>query len=319
MDKSRVPMCFSGIGAESVAMKPTASPLLVPFREVRHDQPDDCLHYEAVAVRGQEMDWKIPAHRHQGLHQFQFLQRGRVSGEIDGQPFEATAPVLLMLASDAVHGFSYSRDAVGHQVTLPAATLAQLLGQAELARAELDRSFIVSGTAACGVQQDAAALFKAVAIEFRGGEPARVQCLLALATLIAALFIRCQVRQSPVHRQAGARDTLVQRYRALIEQHYGSHQPLKFYADTLGVTADHLSRTCRQVAGQSALDLLHERVMLEARRLLTYTAAPVATIAHQLGYEDAAYFSKYFGRVVGMSPSDYRRQIALGVRASVQA
>ena len=64
---------FSGIAFPPTAAM-TASPLLlVPFREVRHDEPDDCLHYESVAVRGTEMDWTIPAHRHEGLHQFQFL------------------------------------------------------------------------------------------------------------------------------------------------------------------------------------------------------------------------------------------------------
>ena len=57
-------------------MKPAAAPLLlVPFREVRHEQPDDCLHYEPVAVRGKLHDWTIPAHRHDALHQFQLLEK----------------------------------------------------------------------------------------------------------------------------------------------------------------------------------------------------------------------------------------------------
>jgi AraC family transcriptional regulator, transcriptional activator of pobA len=296
-------------------MKPATSPLLVPFREVRHDQPDDCLHYESVAVRGQEMDWTIPAHRHEGLHQFQFLDRGRLAGSIDGRAFEADGPVLLLLAPGAVHGFTYSRDAVGHQVTLPAAALAQLLGHAEQVRSDLGASFIVDGDTAREAAGEARALFEAVAREFRGNQPGRVQALLSYATLIAVLFLRRRSQSPAGQRQQGVRDTLVQRYRALVEQHYGRHQPLGFYADALGVTPDHLSRCCRQVTGQSALELLHERLMLEARRLLTYTPMPVAQIARQLGYDDAAYFSKFFHRTVGLSPSEYRRQIAVGVRA----
>lgn len=64
---------------------------------------------------------------------------------------------------------------------------------------------------------------------------------------------------------------------------------------------------------QSALELLHERRLLEARRLLAYSQLPIAQIAHQLGYEDPAYFSRFFQRRVGVSPSWYRAQVADGL------
>ena len=134
-------------------MKP-APLLLVPFREVRHDQPDDCVHYEAVAVRGQEMDWTIPAHRHEGLHQFQLLARGTARGTIDGRSFEAVAPLLLLIAPGSVHGFTYSRDAVGHQLTVPTGTLRQLLGGSGLAQDTLASSFLVDGEQAESVADD---------------------------------------------------------------------------------------------------------------------------------------------------------------------
>ncbi len=108
----------------------------------------------------------------------------------------------------------------------------------------------------------------------------------------------------------------MQRYLALVEQHHREHRPLPFYAEALGVTADHLSRTCRTVARQSALQMLHDRLMLEARRLLAYTPMPVAEVARQLGYDDAAYFSKFFTRHVGNTPSEYRALVASGVRSA---
>jgi AraC family transcriptional activator of pobA len=295
-------------------MKPAASPLLVAFREVRHDQPDDCLHYEPVALRGAEMDWTIPAHRHEGLHQFQIVLAGHVKGEIDGEPLDAAAPLLLVLAPGAVHGFRYSSDVVGHQVTVPSATLRNLLGPATMAQAALGRSFVLQGAAGQAAAHDAASIFEAIASEFRGARPARVAALLAHATLLAVTCLRHRPDAAQAQRPQGTRDALVQRYRALLEAHYREHRPLAFYAQALQVTPDHLSRTCRQVAGQSALELLHERLMLEARRLLAYTPAPVIEIAQQLGYDDAAYFSKFFSRCVGRNPTAYRDQVARGVR-----
>lgn len=290
-------------------MKP-APLLLVPFREVRHEQPDDCLHYESVAVRGHEMDWTIPAHRHEGLHQFQLLCAGRVRGTIDGREFEAAAPAMLMLVPGSVHGFSYTRDAVGHQLTIPSATLRQLLGGSDLAPALLGDSFVIADPADARAATD---LFNQLAGEFNGGEPGRVHVLLALATLIAMRF----VREHGVHFQRdaarGARDALVQRFLKLVEQHHARHEPLAFYAAALGVTPDHLSRTCRRVQGRSALKVLQDRLMLEARRLLAYTALPVTQVAEQLGYADPAYFTKSFARAMGNAPSAYRELVAQGV------
>jgi AraC family transcriptional regulator, transcriptional activator of pobA len=287
-----------------------AALLLVPFREVRHDQPDDCLHYESVAVRGAEMDWTIPAHRHEGLHQFQFLRSGAASGTIDGRAFETAGPALLMMAPGSTHGFSYGRDVVGHQVTLPTSTLRQLLGGSELVELHLGESFVV------GAPGDALAIgsvFDQVAAEFAGREPGRAPALLALATLIATHFVRARGVLFERDRR-GARDALAQRFATLVERHYAEHRPLDFYAATLGVTPDHLSRVCRGTTGRSALQTIHERLMLEARRLLVYTPMPVAGVAEQLGYADAAYFTKFFARAVGHTPKRYRALVARGVQ-----
>ncbi|WP_439609484.1 AraC family transcriptional regulator [Hydrogenophaga sp.] len=293
-----------------------ASPLLlVPFREVRHDQPDDCLHYESVAVRGAEMDWTIPAHRHDGLHQFQFLEHGSVRGTIDGQDFTAQAPVMLMLAPGSVHGFTYTPDAVGHQVTLPTTTLRQLLGGSKLVDGEMGTSYVLPRSDD-GSETECANLFAQVAREFRNQSPGRVHALLACATLLAVQFLRRRGEHFKRERGQGERDALVRRYLALVEQHYRGHEALSFYAQALGVTPDHLSRTCRHVLRQSALQILHERLMLEARRLLAYSSMSVTQVAQLLGYEDAAYFSKFFNRAVGNTPSEYRALVASGVKGA---
>jgi AraC family transcriptional regulator, transcriptional activator of pobA len=286
--------------------------LIVPFREVRHDQPDDCLHYESVAVRGAEMDWKIPAHRHEGLHQFQILEQGVLRGTIDGRDFTVEAPALLLMAPGSVHGFTYSRDAVGHQVTLPTGTLRTLLGDSALVSSALAGSFVI----ALQEKAEVAPLFAQLAREFSASAAGRVPALLGLVTLIAVQFVRRRGEQFDAERSPGVRDTLVQRYVALVEEHFTQQRPLEFYATRLGVTPDHLSRTCRNVAGRSALQIAHERILLEARRLLAYTALPVSRVAQQLGYEDTAYFTKFFGKSVGHTPSEYRALVAQGVRSA---
>jgi AraC family transcriptional activator of pobA len=296
-------------------MKPAAAPLLlVPFREVRHEQPDDCLHYETVAVRGRLHDWTIPAHRHDALHQFQLLERGSASATIDGIDHEISAPAIVMLAPGSVHGFRYARDSAGHQVTIPTAMLRQALQGAGKLEAQLAQSFVMDAAALATDAADCARLFESLAGEFRASNPGRVQALQAQATLIVLWFLRHRGAGAAAQRSAPMRDTLVQRLLHLVEEHYREHRPLAFYAGALKVTPDHLSRSCRSVTGQSALDLVHARMLLEARRLLAYTPMTVTQIAATLGYEDPAYFAKFFARSVGEAPSTYRAAVDSGLR-----
>ncbi|WP_298929513.1 helix-turn-helix domain-containing protein [uncultured Ramlibacter sp.] len=289
-------------------MKTAAAPLLlVPFREVRHWQPDDCLHYEPLTVRGRLHGWTIPAHRHEGLVQFQLLAQGSASATIDGREHALQAPAVLLLAPGSVHGFRYAPDSAGHQVTVPLAVLHAALQGADQLEALLGQSCVLEDAAGC------APLFEALAAEFQQEQPGRAQALQAQATLIVLWFLRHRGAQQAGARHSAVRDTLVQRLRALVETHYREHRPLAFYADALRVTPDHLSRTCRSVTGRSALELVHERLMLEARRLLVYTPMKVADIAASLGYEDPAYFRKFFARAVGKSASAYREAVSQGV------
>jgi len=201
----------------------TTALLLVPFSEVRHEQPDDCLHYELVAVRGQEMDWTIPAHRHEGLHQIQFLERGAISGTVDGREVEAAAPAVLLIAPGSVHGFRHTRGTSGHQLTIPSATLQQLLAGTQLADAGLGGSFVLSGLAPQASAQ-CAFLFETLALEFHGQATGRVPALLATATLLAVLLLRLRGEQVRKAQPPGARDALVQRFRALAEKHFREHR-----------------------------------------------------------------------------------------------
>lgn len=293
------------------SMKP-ANPIAVAFREVRHFKPDDCLHCEAIEVRGRLHDWTIPAHRHEGLHQFQLLERGSAEVTFDGLAERVEAPAALMVPPGCVHAFVYAPDCAGLQVTVPSAMLHQAFAGAPALAARLATARLLHGDAMRAPADRARALFAALQHEFEQAAPGRIEALQAHALLLATWFLRQSVRDAPEEARRALRDTLVQRYRALLELHLRRHRPLGFYADALKVTPDHLSRTCRAVTGQSALDLLHERMLLEARRLLACTDAAVNDVAQELGYADPAYFSRFFARRGGLSPLAYRSALQRG-------
>ncbi|MBU4518401.1 MAG: helix-turn-helix domain-containing protein, partial [Gammaproteobacteria bacterium] len=92
----------------------------------------------------------------------------------------------------------------------------------------------------------------------------------------------------------------------LVEQHFLEHWPLERYASRLGLSTQRLNRLARAGSGRSALELVHERLTREACRRLVYIAAPAASLALELGFEDPAYFSRFFKRRTGLSPQRWR-------------
>mgnify|MGYP000997376766 CR=1 FL=1 len=188
-----------------------------------------------------------------------------------------------------------------------------MMGSAPALLQSLSRAIVIGQTDLQDEAPACEALFKRLAEEFAHSQPGRAEALRSHAMLLALWFVRRGVAPRSARRSQALRDTLLQRYRALLDRHFRAHEPVSFYASQLGVTADHLSRVCRANAGTSALDIMHERVLLEARRLLAYSNAPVADVGRDVGFEDPGYFSRFFVKLAGQSPSAYRTAIARGI------
>jgi AraC family transcriptional regulator, transcriptional activator of pobA len=100
---------------------------------------------------------------------------------------------------------------------------------------------------------------------------------------------------------------LVARYTALMELNFRRGISVGELACELGVTATHLTRCCRETCGRSAIELLQDRRIFEARKMLSETDMPVGRIGAALGFTSPAYFTRAFLHRTGQSPSAFRR------------
>ncbi|MEM9034517.1 MAG: helix-turn-helix transcriptional regulator [Actinomycetota bacterium] len=99
-------------------------------------------------------------------------------------------------------------------------------------------------------------------------------------------------------------------FREAIEEHLGEHREVVSYAELLGYSARTIDRACRAAVGLGAKRVLDERVALEARRSLAHSTAPVEVIGRSLGFTEATNFTKFFRRVMGVTPSEFRTATA---------
>ncbi|MFT5060131.1 MAG: AraC family transcriptional activator of pobA [Sulfitobacter sp.] len=128
------------------------------------------------------------------------------------------------------------------------------------------------------------------------------------SALVAVQLERFEEAYGRQIRPIGSAQRIVEGYTGLIEEHLAEGLTVADYAQKLGITPTHLTRVCREVCGKTASNLLHERVINEARRLLEDTDHPIRDIARNLGFGSAAYFTRAFGQRIGLTPSAARRQ-----------
>lgn len=142
--------------------------------------------------------------------------------------------------------------------------------------------------------------------ELKSDAPGAARAALYRAGLLAIFLARQIEEKAPEDLPETAADRVVAAYSDLIARDFRSHRGVADYAAMLGITPTHLSRCCRQSGGRSALALLKDRVMFEARMELRNTRKPIAEIARNLGFTSPAYFTRAFQATTGLTPSACR-------------
>lgn len=92
----------------------------------------------------------------------------------------------------------------------------------------------------------------------------------------------------------------------LIDRYFNEEKTIAFYAHELHISTSQLSKICRKYLLASPVQLIHQRRILEAKRLLKSTDLSIKEIAFKLGFVDAPYFTNFFKKQTGMSPTDFR-------------
>lgn len=95
-------------------------------------------------------------------------------------------------------------------------------------------------------------------------------------------------------------------FNRLLPLHFVEHHDIGFYADQLHITSDYLSRVVKRVTGRTVIDYINQMLLMEASFLLRTSKLSIAQIGQRLNFADAPSFTKFFSRLKGMTPKEYR-------------
>lgn len=286
----------------------------IPVFKLYGEQQDwlgpDLLHCETISLRSRVHDWEIRPHRHADLCQLLYVHTGRAQVEVEGQRHILEQSAIQIIPPLSVHGFQFSPNVEGFVLTLAAPLVAQLQAQLGGSVSLLQR---VASYPAGKDRDYLNNLFSELQSEYVGAQPARDMLLQSLISVLLVWVAR-QVIQRREARQLPSRgreylSVFNQRVEALFREQPSVEQ----LAHQVGISVAHLNSICRELAGQSALQIIHQRILLEAKRHLIYTPMTISEVADSLGFVDPAYFARFFRRLSGTSPSAFRTGRADGI------
>lgn len=239
--------------------------------------------------------WRVEAMRVISEPMLLWFTKGQGRITVAGVTRGYTANNAIFIPAGVMHGFEVGPQVFGNAVffgegcTIPLPQTPQILRIREV-----------------HIAQEANVIFEMILREMNSGSLAHERATRHHLGLLGVWLERQVAKAAPEQGKPDAARRLVARYTALIEQDFRSGAGVGDFAAALGVTPTHLSRCCRQACGRSAITILQDRRIFEARLLLAETRMRVGQIGVSIGFTSAAYFARAFQHLTGKSPTDFR-------------
>jgi AraC family transcriptional activator of pobA len=268
------------------------------------DLPAEADALQALELRlGSIGDGEVrEPHRH-AYHELIWVRAGRGRHLIDGEVVEFGPHTLTLISKGQVHQFKEAEDVSALVVRFDDEWLTG------------SRRWLFSGGSctAMSVPAGEAPRFEALLDVLRAEieRPAGPESAELRRHLLASVLLWAQRWREAQLEGLGASGPDVELHREfqeLLERDFAASHDAGHYAHELGVTTGTLSRTLTKLTGRSTKQLITDRVMLEAARLLRFSDLSVKEIAARLGFGDQFAFSKAFKKQRGEAPLDFRAQ-----------
>jgi AraC-like DNA-binding protein len=253
-------------------------------------------------------------HRHE-YYEIVWLKNGQGIHHIDSQSYPYLGSVIFLLSPGQVHRLFQNQKADGYVIKfLP-----------EIFRDQKDvNDFLFSSGLFDNIDthpvikltanqysnfQD---LFDRINIEYNTDDAGRDQILSSYLKILLTYITRLkQLQLDKKNQKLDVRYEMFRNYKIEIEKNFHHRHDVGFYAELLSTQPRTLNSIAKKYSGRSAIQLITDRLILEAKRHLHHGALAMKEISFTLGFEDPAYFNRFFKKHVGTAPHQYKIQSQL--------
>lgn len=275
---------------------------------------DALIHYDSLEAFAGFFARDMPVHRHVQHLQLHYMDSGETRFHIDDRIYSVSGPSCFFTPPSVPHSFQTQEGTTGHVLTIHQSLIWQLQDEGLYQEGGLNLSDgICLGAAALQCSYDhqqwvtIGQLFRTIGLEWVSQNSAKQMMLEHLCKALVLQIARLGSNPSPSSDASNESLIIFRKFTDMIEHSYKHHLSLPEYCERLGLSERRLNQICRQIANQSPKSLVVDRLVQEAKRLLIYSTATSKEICYQLGFNDPAYFCRFFRKHTTMTTQAYRK------------
>ncbi|MFC5873122.1 AraC-type DNA-binding protein [Chryseobacterium arachidis] len=144
--------------------------------------------------------------------------------------------------------------------------------------------------------------------EMKNSDILQQDMLQALLKRFLILSVRILRQNKNFDRIDASQGDIIREFNYLVERHFAEHHDVAFYASQLNKSPKTLSNLFSLISDRAPLNIIHDRIMIHARRQINYSNLSIKEIAYELGYDNIQTFSRFFKAKEGVSPGQYRKK-----------
>lgn len=250
------------------------------------------------------------AHRHD-FYEVLYICEGEGTHIIDFEPYPIQPFTFYFLSKGQIHFWQLQKPLKGYAMLFPE----EFLGapSSNIIRAhDFDFFHHVGQTPLLKICQEQVSkidgLLEEIELEFDDESARSLSVLRAYLHILLSKLNRLYLADHPDEHSATTA-SLVRQFEQLVSEHYLAEHSVQDYAGRIGVSASHLRDTVKAVTGQAPGQIIRQKLILEAKRLLAHSNVTIAEIGYRLNFEDPSYFGRLFKRETGLSPAAFRKQV----------
>lgn len=250
------------------------------------------------------------AHRH-NYYEILFFTGGNGKHMIDFETHALQSTTLHFISPGQVHALNRERGVDGYVVNFTKEFLIVHGGDVSVLNdfpAFNKIVFPILKTAPNDFE-DLVNLVKQMSLELAKTSPLKEAVLVAYINLLLTKCKALLVETVDYKKNNEPTQQLMQRFNTLLEENYTALRKITDYAERLNLSPNHLSAAIKKITGKTAGELIHHRLILEAKRLLLHSDSTAKEIAYQLNFSDPPYFTRFFKSHTGYSPELFRQEI----------
>jgi AraC-like DNA-binding protein len=276
--------------------------------DARGDAIEPAISQRVIRIGRQPQRW---------FHHLVFLAAGTVTLPRDETPTTIHGPALIFFPPSEGESITISAGAHGFLIGASPEVIGEAIG--DHAESPSLRLFSSGFSITDGLEKVQRAeiepLFQGFISELQDGRASRMVASAYMRLILMAAW-RLSGADERSAAEASGTGPILQRFRQLVEANFRQHRSIGDYAAELGISTDRLHAICQRTLARSPLELVHDRLVQEAKLRLERAARSVQDISDSLGFRDPANFSHFFKRKTGVSPAKYRALAASATGAA---